>query len=94
MTNDPDLIGLTAEDTITRFRGIVTAVVSYISGCTQACLTPPVDAEGKQRDGMFFDVQRLKIDHTIPRVILPTSVQKIDVAPGFDRPPPARDRLG
>lgn len=93
MTNDTDLIGLTAEDTITKFRGIVTAEVRYISGCTQACLSPPVDADGKQRDGVFFDIQRLKIDHTIPRVILAKVVEERPAPPGFDRLPPPRDRL-
>lgn len=85
MTNDPDLLGYTAEDKITGFRGTVTAVVRYISGCVQACISPKVDADGKEKPSMFFDVQRIRVLSEFPRLILDNHA-----TPGNDRPPSER----
>ena len=87
--NDTDLLGLMAQDRITGFRGRITAVVRYISGCVQVCLTPTgIGPDGKLPDGHFFDVQRVEVNRDVERVILDNTK-----TPGFDLPPPDRSRL-
>lgn len=49
------------EDSITGFKGITTGHASYVSGCDQWLVSPPVDAEGKHQSGIWFDDQRLKV---------------------------------
>lgn len=56
-----DYFGRKAKDSITGFEGIITGHVRYISGCSQVLITPPVDGDGKKRDGEFFDEQRIEI---------------------------------
>ena len=53
-------LGFQYEDRITGFTGVATGHVRYITGCNQVYLTPKVDADGKPRDGAWFDEQRLK----------------------------------
>lgn len=79
------MLGHTVTDRITGFRGIVTGVVEYISGCNQALVGPPVDKDGKIPDSQWFDVQRLEIDRSVSRIVLDNGN-----TPGFDRAPPRR----
>lgn len=88
MKNDPDILGLMATDRITGFRGRITAIVRYISGCVQACVTPEINDDKKLPDGHFFDVQRLAVELSGPRLLLDNVP-----APGHDAPPPTRDKL-
>ena len=53
-------LGAKYKDKITGFVGRATGYVQYISGCNQALLAPAVTAEGSQRDGCWFDIQRLE----------------------------------
>lgn len=46
-------------DHITGFTGRCTGKVSYISGCDQVLLQPPVDEKGDLREGKWFDDERL-----------------------------------
>jgi len=50
-----ELLGFTFRDRITGFEGIATGHVSYITGCDQLLLVPPVDGDGKVRDSQWFD---------------------------------------
>jgi hypothetical protein len=77
MRND-NMLGFMGSDKVTGFRGRVTAVVEYLSGCTQVLLSPPVKDDGTEREGKFFDVQRVAIDSTIPAIVLDNSK-----TPGF-----------
>jgi hypothetical protein len=52
-------LGFTYVDQITGFTGVATGHVRYITGCNQVYLTPKVDADGKPRDGGWYDEQRL-----------------------------------
>ena len=64
MTQEPSHIknlGKTATDKATGFTGIVTAVVFYISGCTQYCILPKCKEDGKFPEGTYIDYQRLEI---------------------------------
>lgn len=63
-------LGQQARDKITGFTGIITARASYITGCDQYGLTPPV-ADGKIGDTHYFDEARIEITG---RGILPADV--------------------
>lgn len=85
MTEAEKILGATVKDRVTGFKGVATAYCIYLTGCNQVAVTPPVDGEGKARDGVWFDVQRLEID-TGKKVIRLDN----EKAPGFGAPPPAR----
>ncbi len=54
------ILGFTVKDRITGFKGVAVGHVEYLTGCNQTLVVPPVDAEGKLRDGQWFDDQRLE----------------------------------
>lgn len=54
-------LGHTVRDRITGFIGIVTGIVTYISGCSQALVVPKVKADGTLAEGQWFDLQRLEL---------------------------------
>lgn len=47
------------QDVITKFKGYVTELVTYITGCNQALVQPQVDEKGAYVSSMWFDVDRL-----------------------------------
>jgi hypothetical protein len=77
-------LGDRVRDEITGFVGIVTGLVSYISGCDQALLAPPVAEDGSHREGRWYDLDRL--------VVLEAAVFSVREAAsvGFDTPAPIR----
>lgn len=77
-------IGQTVEDKITGFKGVVTGLVDYISGCSQALVMPRVGEDGKATSGQWFDLQRL--------TILEAPIITLDngETPGPDAPAPIR----
>lgn len=85
MRND-NYLGFMGSDKVTGFKGRVTAVVEYLSGCTQILLSPSVKDDGTEREGKFFDVQRIVIDSTIPAIVLDNSK-----TPGFGELPGRRE---
>jgi hypothetical protein len=77
-------LGIKVKDKITGFEGIVTGFVTYLSGCNQSLVVPPVDKDGKVVEGVWFDVQRLdRIDQSV--VVLNNRE-----TPGNDIPPARR----
>lgn len=54
-------IGQKAKDKITGFQGILTGRASYLYGCDQYLINPPVDKEGKIGDACWFDEGRIEI---------------------------------
>lgn len=78
------ILGKKVIDLITGFAGVATGYVEYISGCNQVLVIPPVDNDGKRRDGEWFDVQRLKISDEAPIILNNEST------PGCDAPAPQR----
>ena len=54
-------LGDLVQDQISGFIGVVTAVSTYLNGCTQMCVVPKVDKEGKKVDAEWFDFQRLTV---------------------------------
>lgn len=79
-----NILGAMATDSITGFKGRVTGVAHYISGCSQALLVPKVGDDGKLPEGHWFDVQRLEID-TLSAITLDNHA-----TPGPDKAPPKR----
>ena len=52
-------LGVTVTDKITGFKGLVTGLVSYITGCDQALVTPKGEKPHEYPTGQWIDVQRL-----------------------------------
>lgn len=78
------MLGTKQKDIITGFTGVVTGVCQYLSGCSQALLTPSQDASGTFPDGKWFDLQRLE------QVGEDIIVLDNGATPGFDAPAPIR----
>jgi hypothetical protein len=77
-------LGTTVSDVISGFKGVVTGVVNYLSGCSQAFVVPRVGDDGRFVDGQWFDLQRLVVE-PVPKVELNNGA-----TPGFDAAPPRR----
>lgn len=54
-------LGYKVQDRITGFTGIVTGLVDYITGCTQALVTGPVKPDGCMGESHWIDRERLKV---------------------------------
>jgi len=80
------LLGLTATDCVTGFKGVVTSVSFDLFGCIQAVVTPPAGENGKQEDSRWYDVARLKISVTAERVMPVPDYENISVADGEKGP--------
>ena len=78
--------GVTVEDKITKFRGIVTGLVTYITGCDQALVAPQgLNEKGEIRESTWIDIQRLVVDTSVPKIVLDNGS-----SPGADKPAPKR----
>lgn len=78
--------GVTVEDRITKFRGVVTGMVTYITGCDQALVAPQgLNEKGEIRDSAWVDIQRLVVDTSVPKIVLDNTA-----SPGPDKPAPKR----
>ena len=82
MIDTDTVLGCKAEDMVTGFTGIITGRCDYLNGCTQFCLTPPVNEAGKCPKGEWFDnSQLIFIDFGISEEIPgPVEVQTMDAA--------------
>lgn len=53
-------LGQKGKDLITGFEGLCSAKAQYLTGCSQVQLLPTtLAADGKRRDGEWFDEQRV-----------------------------------
>jgi hypothetical protein len=77
-------LGATYTDRITRFSGVCTGYVTYITGCNQALLAPPAK-DGALVDSQWFDEQRLELHSDIDVIALDNRT-----SPGSDRAAPKR----
>jgi hypothetical protein len=50
-------LGWTYRDNVTGFKGVAIGEVSYLTGCNQVLLAPPVGDHGDHREARWFDVQ-------------------------------------
>ena len=55
------MLGKQVRDKVTGFEGTATGRAEYIYGCTQFCIVPKVDKEGKACKAEWFDEGRLEI---------------------------------
>lgn len=65
-----DLLGREVADKVTGFSGVVTSISFDLYGCIQAVVIPAAGEAGKQEDGRWYDVSRLKVgpgDRRMPR---------------------------
>ena len=72
-----DLLGMSVEDCVTGFKGVVVTVAFDLFGCIQAVVNPGVNADGEQRESKWFDVARLRV----------TSEEPVMARPKFDWTP-------
>jgi len=54
-------LGDLAQCKITQLKGTVTNYAKCITGCDRVYIQPPIDKEGKARDGMWVDVQTVDV---------------------------------
>ena len=54
-------LGMKVKDKITGFTGIVVSYSKHMNGCDRAWIQPPVDKDGKNIDGAWFDVVTLEV---------------------------------
>jgi len=54
-------LGTRARDMVSGFEGIITGRAEYLNGCTQFCLKPRVDDDGKELDGCWYDNGQLEV---------------------------------
>lgn len=78
------ILGATYVDRITRFSGVATGHVEYLSGCNQTLLVPPA-VDNVLKEAQWFDDQRLVQDHSKIRIELVNGT-----TPGFDKMAPKR----
>ncbi len=70
-----NLIGFTVKDIVTGFKGIVTGQAIYITGCDQVSITSQC-GENDTGHTMWVDINRIKINQNLDRIVLDTSVNK------------------
>lgn len=56
-----NLLGKEVKEKVSGFRGIMTSYSRALYGCTQCCVVPPVDKDGKAVEGGWYDIGRLEI---------------------------------
>jgi len=54
-------LGQKAKDKITGFEGILYGKASYLTGCDQYCLVPPIKDDGEIKSSQWFDEGRIEV---------------------------------
>ena len=54
------VMGRTYRDVITGFTGIATGYLTYITGCDNVLIRPPVKDDGTLPEGEWIDIERLE----------------------------------
>lgn len=54
-------LGAEVKDKVSNFQGKVLVVIENLHNCNNYWVEPPVDKDGKPRDGQWFDEGRLKV---------------------------------
>jgi len=74
------MLGLKGKDKITGQKGIVTSVCFDLYGCIQVVINPGINKDGKLKDCVWFDVDRITLTSKRPVMKQPEFVNKIKVA--------------
>lgn len=64
-----DLLGFKVKDKVTGMEGVCTSISIDLYGCIQALVNPGLDKDGKHRDQVYYDVNRL--DKTSKKAVMP-----------------------
>jgi len=59
--NKEIMLGDIVKDTYTNFTGVATTMMTFINDCVQFEVVPKVDKDNKPQEGVFIDVQSLKL---------------------------------
>lgn len=62
-------LGQKVLDTITGFKGTITAVADYYNGCVRYQVQPPINEKGEYQDSVMVDEEQLEL---IPKEKKPT----------------------
>ena len=54
-------LGMEVKDRVTGYKGIVTSIAKYLSGCDRCLVQPPVDKENKLSEPEHFDITDLVV---------------------------------
>ena len=60
------ILGCEVTDRITGFKGTVTGLVKYISGCDQALVAPRLEDSSKLPESTWIDLNRLDVSDKAP----------------------------
>lgn len=82
---ESEYLGKTVRDEITKFEGVVTGHVVYLTGCNQLLVQPKCDDKGQFIEARWFDEDRCWIVWDIKSVQLPRKS-----ADGFDKAAPVK----
>ena len=66
ITPEPPELGETVRDSVTGFKGVVTAITSWLNGCIRCVVQPPVDKDGKVPAAESFDYEQLETVEPAP----------------------------
>ena len=85
-----NMMGLEAEDKVTKVKGVITSLSFDLYGCIQVTLTPKVKKDGDRADSYWYDVNRINILKSKKRVMDVPDFEDGPVAEGkkggFDKP--------
>ncbi len=56
-----ELLGMTATDKVTGFKGVIESLSFDLYGCIQVVVKPTTDKDGKDVNGRWFDISRIKV---------------------------------
>lgn len=63
------ILGQEVRDKVTGFKGIITGLVSYLTGCHQALVQPRVKETGDFVDSHWFDTDRIEVVGASPMTL-------------------------
>lgn len=62
------ILGFPVKDRVTGMDGVVTSVGFDLYGCVQCIVSPGIDKDGKMKDSLWFDINRLEVKGKSPKM--------------------------
>lgn len=82
------MLGYKGKDKVTGQTGVITSVCFDLYGCVQVVLNPGMDKNGKLKDCLWFDVDRITLTSKKPVMKQPEFVKKTKaIVKGPERKP-------
>ena len=60
------MLGRRGKDKVTGLTGVIVAISFDLYGCVLAVISPGVDKDGKLRESVYFDIQRIDLSDETP----------------------------